>query len=68
MTGIFTSIHFDGFGGYIDFRIDSATYLANFKAIETLKGNFARSKHGIWLRNGILTAINHFVISLSLVV
>ncbi|MPS73385.1 MAG: ABC transporter permease [Chryseobacterium sp.] len=32
-----------------------ATYLANFKAIETLKGNFARSKHGIWLRNGILT-------------
>ena len=32
-----------------------ATYLSNFKAIETLKGNFARSKHGIWLRNGILT-------------
>lgn len=32
-----------------------ATYLANFRAIETLKGNFARSKHGIWLRNGILT-------------
>ena len=32
-----------------------ATYLANFKAIETLKGNFARSKHGVWLRNGILT-------------
>jgi len=32
-----------------------AMYLANFKAIETLKGNFARSKHGIWLRNGILT-------------
>ncbi len=32
-----------------------ATYLANFKAIETLKGNFARSRHGIWLRNGILT-------------
>ncbi|SHK37943.1 ABC transporter permease [Epilithonimonas mollis] len=32
-----------------------ASYLANFKAIETLKGNFARSRHGIWLRNGILT-------------
>jgi putative ABC transport system permease protein len=32
-----------------------ALYLSNFKAIETLKGNFARSKHGIWLRNGILT-------------
>ncbi len=31
-----------------------AIYLANFKAIETLKGNFARSRHGIWLRNGIL--------------
>ena len=32
-----------------------AMYLSSFKAIETLKGNFARSKHGIWLRNGILT-------------
>ena len=32
-----------------------AVYLSNFKAIETLKGNFARSKHGVWLRNGILT-------------
>ncbi|MFZ4928016.1 ABC transporter permease [Chryseobacterium sp. Mn2064] len=32
-----------------------AIYLSNFKAIETLKGNFARSKHGVWLRNGILT-------------
>ncbi len=32
-----------------------ALYLSNFKAIETLKGNFARSKHGAWLRNGILT-------------
>lgn len=32
-----------------------AIYLSNFKAIETLKGNFARSKHGAWLRNGILT-------------
>jgi len=32
-----------------------AFYLSNFKAIDTLKGNFARSRHGIWLRNGILT-------------
>ncbi|MCS3870240.1 putative ABC transport system permease protein [Chryseobacterium ginsenosidimutans] len=32
-----------------------AMYLSNFKAIETLKGNFARSRHGVWLRNGILT-------------
>lgn len=32
-----------------------AIYLSNFKAIETLKGNFSRSKHGIWLRNGILS-------------
>ena len=32
-----------------------ALYLSNFKAIETLKGNFSRSKHGVWLRNGILT-------------
>lgn len=32
-----------------------ALYLSNFEAIETLKGNFARSKHGVWLRNGILT-------------
>lgn len=32
-----------------------AVYLSNFKAIETLKGNFARSRHGVWLRNGILT-------------
>jgi putative ABC transport system permease protein len=32
-----------------------AFYLSSFKAIETLKGNFSRSKHGVWLRNGILT-------------
>ncbi|WP_407482005.1 FtsX-like permease family protein [Elizabethkingia meningoseptica] len=38
-----------------------AVYLANFKPINTLKGNFARSKHGVWLRNGILTL--QFVIS-----
>lgn len=32
-----------------------ALYLSNFKAIDTLKGNFARSRRGVWLRNGILT-------------
>ena len=32
-----------------------AIYLSNFKSINTLKGNFARSKNGVWLRNGILT-------------
>ncbi|MGI9526621.1 MAG: ABC transporter permease [Weeksellaceae bacterium] len=31
-----------------------AIYLSNFKPINTLKGNFSRSKNGIWLRNGIL--------------
>lgn len=48
-----------------------ATYLSNFKAIETLKGNFARSKHGIWLRNGILTLqliISSFFIICGLIV
>ena len=32
-----------------------AVYLSGFKPIQTLKGNFSRSKHGIWLRNSILT-------------
>lgn len=32
-----------------------AIYLSGFKPIQTLKGNFSRSKHGIWLRNSILT-------------
>ena len=32
-----------------------AIYLSNFKPINTLKGNFSRSSHGVWLRNGILT-------------
>lgn len=48
-----------------------ATYLSNFKTIETLKGNFARSRNGIWLRNGILTLqliISSFFIIASLIV
>ena len=48
-----------------------ALYLSNFKPIETLKGNFARSKHGIWLRNSILTLqliISSFFIISSFVI
>ncbi|MDQ1095338.1 MULTISPECIES: ABC transporter permease [Chryseobacterium] len=29
-------------------------YLSNFKPINTLKGNFSRSRSGVWLRNSIL--------------
>ena len=29
-------------------------YVANFEALNVLKGNFSRSKKGIWLRNGML--------------
>lgn len=31
-----------------------AIYISNFKTINVLKGNFSRSKSGIWLRNGML--------------
>lgn len=31
-----------------------ALYVSNFETIKVLKGNFARSKNGIWLRNGML--------------
>lgn len=31
-----------------------AVYVANFEALKVLKGNFGRSKSGIWLRNGML--------------
>lgn len=31
-----------------------AFYIANFKALKVLKGNFDRSKSGVWLRNGML--------------
>ncbi|CAM3640154.1 ABC transporter permease [Elizabethkingia occulta] len=48
-----------------------AVYLANFKPINTLKGNFSRSKHGIWLRNGILTIqlviSSFFIISILII-
>ena len=31
-----------------------AIYVANFEAVKVIKGNFSRSKNGIWLRNGML--------------
>lgn len=31
-----------------------ALYVANFEALKVLKGNFSRSKSGVWLRNGML--------------
>ncbi|KVV14820.1 ABC transporter permease [Flavobacterium sp. TAB 87] len=31
-----------------------AIYVANFETLKVLKGNFSRSKSGIWLRNGML--------------
>ncbi|ASW75182.1 hypothetical protein IQ37_01000 [Chryseobacterium piperi] len=48
-----------------------AVYLSSFKPIQTLKGNFARSRHGIWLRNIILSLqliISSFFIICSLIV
>jgi putative ABC transport system permease protein len=31
-----------------------AIYVSNFEVLKVLKGNFSRSKKGIWLRNGML--------------
>jgi len=31
-----------------------AIYVSNFEVLKVLKGNFSRSKNGIWLRNGML--------------
>ncbi|RZJ53385.1 MAG: ABC transporter permease [Flavobacterium sp.] len=31
-----------------------ALYISNFETLKVLKGNFSRSKSGIWLRNGML--------------
>lgn len=31
-----------------------AVYVSNFEILKVLKGNFGRSKNGIWLRNGML--------------
>lgn len=48
-----------------------ALYLSNFKPINTLKGNFSRSKNGVWLRNSILTLqliISSFFIICSFII
>ncbi|MGO4906058.1 ABC transporter permease [Flavobacterium sp. W20_MBD1_R3] len=31
-----------------------AVYVANFETLKVLKGNFGRSKSGVWMRNGML--------------
>lgn len=31
-----------------------AIYIANFEVLKVLKGNFSRSKNGVWIRNGML--------------
>lgn len=31
-----------------------AAYIANFEELKVLKGNFSRSRNGIWIRNGML--------------
>ena len=31
-----------------------AIYVSNFETLKVLKGNFGRSKSGVWLRNGML--------------
>ncbi|MGL5235205.1 MAG: ABC transporter permease [Empedobacter falsenii] len=44
-----------------------AIYLANFDIVKVLKGNFSRSKNGIWLRNSMLiiqfTIATFFIVS-----
>lgn len=48
-----------------------AVYVSNFETLNVLKGNFSRSKNGVWLRNGMLIvqfAIASFFITGSYVV
>lgn len=48
-----------------------AMYVANFETLKVLKGNFGRSKSGVWLRNGMLVlqfAIASFFITGSYIV
>ncbi|MGO4771296.1 ABC transporter permease [Flavobacterium sp. W22_SRS_FK3] len=48
-----------------------AIYISNFEVLKVLKGNFSRSKSGIWLRNGMLIlqfAISTFFIIGSFIV
>src|SRR5690606_8331986 len=43
-----------------------AVYVANFETLQVLKGNFSRSKSGIWVRNAML--VLQFVIASMFVV
>lgn len=48
-----------------------AVYIANFDVLKVLKGNFSRSRNGIWIRNGMLViqfTIATFFISGGIVV
>lgn len=48
-----------------------AVYVSNFETLSVLKGNFSRSKNGVWLRNGMLIvqfAIASFFITSSYIV
>ena len=48
-----------------------AIYVSNFETLKVLKGNFGRSKSGIWLRNGMLVLqfaiASFFIIGSSIV-
>ncbi len=43
-----------------------ALYIANFQVLKVLKGNFGRSKNGIWLRNTMLI-VQFFIATLFLI-
>ena len=65
LSGLFLFV-FSLFAGILP-----ALYLSNFKPINTLKGNFSRSKSGVWLRNSILTIqliISSFFIICSIII
>lgn len=66
LYAVFIVLAFAFFSGIIP-----ALYLSGFKPIQTLKGNFAGSRHGIWLRNLILSLqliISSFFIISSLII
>ncbi|WP_431243163.1 ABC transporter permease [Flavobacterium sp. P21] len=48
-----------------------AVYVSNFETLKVLKGNFSRSKNGVWLRNGMLvfqfSIATFFIIGSSIV-
>src|SRR5690606_31673338 len=53
-TSFFVQLGFIFIAVVIFAGIFPALYVANFEALKVLKGNFSRSKSGIWLRNGML--------------